>query len=96
MTREDFYKNLDSLVKIANPKVTDLDSLMVSLEELNEKQNALKNERKDLKAEMTDDRYYDATSEIVDRNNVVNLKKKITKLNARIKECEKQLKFLFK
>ena len=96
MTRDDFFNNLDKLVKIANPKVTNLDSLNMSLDELKEKQNALKIERKDLKSEMTDDRYYDATSEIVDRNNVVNLKKKITKLNAKIKECEKDLSQLIK
>ncbi len=96
MTRDDFFNNLGKLVKIANPKVTNLDSLNMSLDELNEKQNALKVERKDLKSEMTDDRYYDATSEIVDRNNVVNLKKKITKLNAKIKDCEKELSLLIK
>ena len=96
MTREDFFKDLDILVKIANPKVTNLDSLTVSLDELNEKQNNLKAERKDLKSEMTDDRYYDATSEIVDRNNVVNLKKKISKLNNKIKDYEKELTSLIK
>lgn len=96
MTRDNFFSNLDKLVKIANPKVTNLDSLNMSLDELKDKQNALKIERKDLKSEMTDDRYYDATSEIVDRNNVVNLKKKITKLNAKIKECEKDLSQLIK
>ena len=96
MTREDFFKNIDSLVKMVNPKVTNLDSLNASLDELNEKQNNLKIERKDLKSEMTDDRYYDATSEIVDRNNLINLKKKITLVNNKLKNSEKRLGNLIK
>ena len=96
MTREDFLKSLDSLVKMVNPKVTNLDSLSTSLDELNEKQNNLKIERKELKNDMTDDRYYDATSEIVDRNNLINLKKKITLVNNRLKNSEKRLSDLIK
>ena len=96
MKKEDLYLNLDLLVKIANPKETNLDVLSATLEDLNEKQNDLKAERKELKNDMTDDRYYDATSEIVDRNNIVNLKKKIARLNTKVKDSETRLNHLIK
>lgn len=96
MTREEFYKNLDLLVLMSGVKVNNIDSLNADLDDIKVELSALKKERKNLKAEMTDERYFDATSEIVDRNLVISLKKRINKLNIKIKDLEEELETLIK
>ncbi len=83
----EIFNNIDLLVSMANSSlnVGDIESELVTINK--EIQNK-KQEIEDLKSSMNDTRYFNASSELVDKNIEVSLKSKIARLNREIKDIE--------
>ncbi len=84
MRREDFFEKIELLVKMTGAKMANGENLIAELDEIKDELSVIKAEKKALKAEMNEDRYFDAAAEIVDRNLVIGLKKQINRIKEEI------------
>ena len=86
----EIFSNIDLLVSMAGSSlnVGDIEAELVTVNK--EIQNK-KQEIEDLKSMMNDARYFNASSELVDKNIEVSLKSKISRLNREIKDIESKL-----
>lgn len=83
----EIFNNIDLLVEMAgstlNPQ--DIEAELISInKEIQDKKQRLE----DLKSMMNDTRYFNASSELIDKNIEVSLKSKISRLNRKIKELD--------
>ena len=86
----EIFNNIDLLVEMAGSllNVDDINAELISLnKEIQEKKQRLE----DLKGMMNDARYFNASSELIDKNIEVSLKSKLTRLNRKIKDIELKL-----
>lgn len=74
------FELIDLLVKMSGSK-SNLDELKAELDDTYLKIDKIEKKLDSLDEEMSDDKYFDASSEIVDRNIKISLVKKIQKLN---------------
>lgn len=84
------FSLIDLLLKMANTKNT-YEELEAKRNLLLDEINNLKNAIYDLSSSMTDDKYFDASSEIVDRNIEISIVKKLANLEYEEEELEKKL-----
>ncbi len=87
----EIFNNIDLLVEMAGSNVNEQD-LETDLTQINKDIQDKKQRLDDLKSIMNDTRYFNASSELVDKNIEVSLKSKITRLNRKIKELDFELK----
>ncbi len=83
------FHNIDLLVSMAGSllNTVDIEAKLASIrKEIEDK----KREREDLESLMTEARYFNASSELVDKNIEVSLKSKISRINRKIKEFEQK------
>lgn len=88
--QNDIIAKIDALVKMSESS-SNAATLRVELREL---ECAIKEKRfelKELKSSITDDKYFDATGEIVDKNIEISLTKKIKSLNKSLTEVESKI-----
>ena len=81
------FKNIDLLIEMAGSKFNQ-DDIESDLIQVNKDIQDKKQRLEDLKSIMNDTRYFNASSELVDKNIEVSLKSKITRLNRKIKTLE--------
>lgn len=88
--QSNIFELIDLLVKMSGSK-SNLDELKAELDDI--ESSILKAQKKlnNLEEEMNDDKYFDASSEIVDRNIKISLIKKIQKLNKVKNDISKDL-----
>lgn len=84
------FSLIDLLLKMANTKNT-YEELEAKRNLLLDEINNLKKAIDDLGSSMTDDKYFDASSEIVDRNIEISIVKKLANLEYEEEELEKKL-----
>lgn len=84
------FSLIDLLLKMANTKNT-YEELEAKRNLLLDEINNLKKTIDDLSSSMTDDKYFDASSEIVDRNIEISIVKKLANLEYEEEELEKKL-----
>lgn len=84
------FSLIDLLLKMANTKNT-YEELEAKRNLLLDEINNLKKAIDDLSSSMTDDKYFDASSEIVDRNIEISIVKKLANLEYEEEELEKKL-----
>lgn len=87
---------IDALVKMSE-STTNVGTLKVELRQLDFEIEKKKNELNELKSSMTDDKYFDASGEIVDKNleisltkKIKNLRKSLVDLDAKVNSTEKE------
>ena len=90
MEKSDVFNKIDTLVAMARSKNV-AEDLVLELDTLEKKIQASKVKLLDLNESMTEDKYFDASSEIVDRNIEIGLTKKIKKLKLKVKELASKL-----
>ena len=86
----EIFNNIDLLVSMAGStlNVQDIESELITINrEIQDKKSQLE----DLKSMMNDTRYFNASSELVDKNIEVSLKSKISRLNRKIKDIQLKL-----
>ena len=83
--QNDIIAKIDSLVKMSET-TANAGTLNVELRELEVQIKEKKLDLKELKSSITDDKYFDVTSEIVDKNIEISLNKKIKYLNKSLAE----------
>ena len=88
--QSNIFELIDLLVKMSSSN-TNIDELKADLEDTLNNISITENKLRDIESDMTDDKYFDASSEIVDRNIKISLVKKIQKLNKLKLDLEKEL-----
>ena len=88
--QSNIFELIDLLVKMSSSK-SNIDELKADLDDTLNSISTTEDKLKQLEAEMTDDKYFDASSEIVDRNIKISLVKKIQKLNKIKSDLEREL-----
>ena len=83
----EIFNNIDLLVEMAGSELN-VDDINAELISLNKEIQDKKQRLEDLKGMMNDTRYFNASSELVDKNIEVSLKSKLTRLNRKIKDIE--------
>ena len=86
----EIFNNIDLLVEMAGSELN-VDDINAELISLNKEIQDKKQRLEDLKGIMNDARYFNASSELVDKNIEVSLKSKLTRLNRKIKDIELKL-----
>lgn len=81
---------IDSLLKISEPQ-SNIETLKVELREIECSIKEINLNIKELKASMNDDKYFDASAEIVDKNIEISLAKKIKSIKKSLEELENQI-----
>ncbi len=84
------FNNIDTLISMANSSLS-IDEINTELISLNRQIKNKRNEIEDLKSLMNDARYFNASSELVDKNIEISLKNKISRLNRKIKDIKSTL-----
>ncbi|MBR1413139.1 MAG: hypothetical protein IJ574_00515 [Bacilli bacterium] len=87
------FNLLDILVKMTNSK-SNADTLTAELEDIKSELNYKRRTLNNLQDSITDDKYFDASSEIVDRNIEISTSKKIRNLEYVITDLNNELKEL--
>ena len=90
MMQSNIFDLIDLLVKMSGSK-SNLDELKAELDDIESSILKVQKKLNNLEDEMNDDKYFDASSEIVDRNIKISLIKKIQKLNKVKNDIEKDL-----
>ena len=88
--QSNIFELIDLLVKMSSSK-SNIDELKADLDDTLNSISTTEDKLKQLEADMTDDKYFDASSEIVDRNIKISLVKKIQKLNKIKSDLEREL-----
>ena len=88
--QSNIFELIDLLVKMSS-STSNIDELKADLDDTNNSISLTEDKLKDLESDMNDDKYFDASSEIVDRNIKISLVKKIQKLNKIKSDLEKEL-----
>lgn len=88
--QSNIFELIDLLVKMSASN-SNIDELKAALAETEENIGITESKLKELESDMNDDKYFDASSEIVDRNIKISLVKKIQKLNKIKADLEKEL-----
>ena len=88
----DIFSNIDLLIEMAGSSLNTLD-IEGELKDINKEIQDKKAQIEDLKGMMNDTRYFNASSELVDKNIEVSLKSKISRLNRKIKDIQLKKKF---
>ena len=88
--QSNIFELIDLLVKMSSSN-SNIDELKADLEDTINDISITESKLKDIEADMTDEKYFDASSEIVDRNIKISLVKKIQKLNKIKSDLEKEL-----
>ena len=86
----DIFNNIDLLIEMAGSTLNTLD-IEGELRDINKEIQDKKGQIEDLKGMMNDTRYFNASSELVDKNIEVSLKSKISRLNRKIKDIQLKL-----
>ena len=87
----EIFKQIDLLIEMSGSLLDDRD-IEADLIQVNKEIQNKKQRLDDLKSMMNDARYFNASSELVDKNIEVSLKSKIIRFNQKLKEIEKNLK----
>lgn len=88
--QSNIFELIDLLVKMSSSK-SNIDELKADLDDTLNNISLTEDKLKQIEAEMTDEKYFDASSEIVDRNIKISLVKKIQKLNKIKSDLEREL-----
>lgn len=88
--QSNIFELIDLLVKMSSSK-SNIDELKADLDDTLNSIATTEDKLKQLEADMTDDKYFDASSEIVDRNIKISLVKKISDLNKIKSDLEREL-----
>ena len=88
--QNDIIAKIDALVKMCDSQ-SNVGTLKVELRELDCEIKEIKLELKELMSSISDDKYFDASGEIVDKNIEISLSKKIKVLRKSLEELEGQL-----
>lgn len=88
--QSNIFELIDLLVKMSGSK-SNLDELKAELDDIESSILKVQKKLSNLEDEMNDDKYFDASSEIVDRNIKISLVKKIQKLNKVKSDISKDL-----
>ena len=88
--QSNIFELLDLLVNMSGSK-SNLDELKAELADTEKRIEKTEKKLENFEQEMTDDKYFDASSEIVDRNIKISLVKKIQKVNRVKHDLEKEL-----
>lgn len=88
--QSNIFELIDLLVKMSSSK-SNIDELKADLDDTINSIGLYETKLKELEADMNDEKYFDASSEIVDRNIKISLVKKIQKLNKIKNDLEKEL-----
>ncbi|MBR5662226.1 MAG: hypothetical protein IKX00_01070 [Bacilli bacterium] len=88
--QSNIFELIDLLVKMSSSK-SNIDELKADLDDTLNNISLTEDKLKQIESEMTDDKYFDASSEIVDRNIKISLVKKIQKLNKIKTDLEREL-----
>lgn len=88
--QNDIIAKIDALVKISDSS-SNVSTMKVELRELECSIKEKKLELKELKSSISDDKYFDASGEIVDKNIEISLTKKIKSLKKSLAELEEQI-----
>lgn len=88
--QSNIFELIDLLVKMSGSK-SNLDELKAELDDVESSILKVQKKLNNLEDEMNDDKYFDASSEIVDRNIKISLIKKIQKLNKVKNDISKDL-----
>ena len=86
----EIFNNIDLLIEMAGSTLN-VQEIENDLIHINKEIQDKKQRVEDLKSMMNDTRYFNASSELVDRNIEVSLKSKITRLNQKIKDVRLKL-----
>lgn len=86
----DIFNNIDLLIEMAGSTLNTLD-IEGELRDINKEIQDKKGQIEDLKGMMNVTRYFNASSELVDKNIEVSLKSKISRLNRKIKDIQLKL-----
>lgn len=84
------FNNIDTLIDMANSSLS-IDEITAELTSLKKQIKRKENDIEDLKAIMTESRYFNASNELVDKNIEISLKNKITRLNRKQKDLKKEI-----
>ena len=90
MMQSNIFELIDLLVKMSGSK-SNLDELKADLDDTESRILRVQKKLDNFEEEMNDDKYFDASSEIVDRNIKISLIKKIQKLNKVKNDISKDL-----
>lgn len=88
--QSNIFEIIDLLVNMSGSK-SNLDELKAELDDTEKRIEKTTKKLENFEQEMTDDKYFDASSEIVDRNIKISLVKKIQKINRVKHDLEKEL-----
>lgn len=88
--QSNIFELIDLLVKMSS-STSNIDELKADLDDTLNNISITEDKLKYLEADMSDEKYFDASSEIVDRNIKISLVKKIQKLNKIKSDLEKEL-----
>ena len=88
--QSNIFELIDLLVKMSSSK-SNIDELKADLDDTLNSIATTEDKLKQIESEMTDEKYFDASSEIVDRNIKISLVKKIQKLNKIKSDLEREL-----
>ena len=88
--QSNIFELIDLLVKMSGSK-SNIDELKADLDDTTLNIEQTQNKLKSLEQDMSDDKYFDASNEIVDRNIKISLTKKIQKLNRIKVDIDKEL-----
>ena len=88
--QRDIIELIDTLVKMAGSN-SSYETLSQELDEIKKIITQKEIDLKDLKESMSDDKYFDASGEVVDRNIEISLTKKIKRLNKMAEEIKEDM-----
>lgn len=88
--QSDIIAKIDALVRMSDSTLN-ANTMKVELRELDLKIREKRKELQDLKSSISDDKYFDASSEIVDKNIEISLNKKIKMLSKSLAEIKAQM-----
>ncbi|MBQ6687081.1 MAG: hypothetical protein IJN03_00975 [Bacilli bacterium] len=88
--QRDIIELIDTLVKMAG-STSSFDSLTAELDEIKKLISKKEIDLQDLKESMVDEKYFDASGEVVDRNIEISLNKKIKRLNKIAEEIKTEM-----
>jgi len=88
--QRDIVELIDTLVKMAG-STSSYETLTAELEDIKKTISKKEIELQDLKESMIDDKYFDASGEVVDRNIEISLTKKIRRLNKMSEEIKSEM-----
>ena len=88
--QNEIIAKIDALVKMSE-STSNVSTLQIELEEIDQSLKEKKLELAELKASISDEKYFDASSEIVDKNIEISLNKKIKMLNKSLADIKQQI-----